>query len=91
MVSLGIVSAVAMALTSCGGDSNDEPDLRCVDTQTYKTVTDSLCDSEPGEGYAATDRYQWYEDDGHSGSRHRYTGPRISKGGFGGHGSGSGS
>ncbi|WP_377270929.1 hypothetical protein [Peterkaempfera sp. SMS 1(5)a] len=83
-VSLGIVSAVALALTSCGSD--DSPDLRCVDTQTFKNVSDQLCDSQPGQGYATTDRYQWYEDDNssHSGAStyhtygHRYTGPRYS-------------
>lgn len=105
-VSLGIVSAVALALTSCSSD--DSPDLRCVDTQTFKNVSDKLCDSQPGQGYASTDRYQWYEDDHHhSGTTssgyhsygHRYTGPRVSsgshsgvhKGGFGGHGHSSGS
>ncbi|MGA5701404.1 hypothetical protein [Peterkaempfera bronchialis] len=85
-VSLGIVSAVALALTSCS--SNDKPDLRCVDSQNFKTVSASLCDSQPGNGYATTDRYQWYENDktrhsttagtGYYG--HRYTGPRLSKG-----------
>lgn len=81
-VSLGIVSAVALALTSCGSD--DSPDLRCVDTQTFKNVADKLCDSQPGQGYAQTDRYQWYQDD-HRGSSttyhsygHRYTGPHLS-------------
>ncbi|MCD0481882.1 hypothetical protein LO771_05495 [Streptacidiphilus sp. ASG 303] len=102
---LGVVSAVALALTSCGSD--DSPDLRCVDTKTFKNVADRLCNGQPGNGYASTDRYQWYEDDGHRHGTaaggyygHRYTGPRVSKGshkssgfhwgGFGGHGHSSG-
>jgi len=100
-VPLGVVSAVALALTSCS--SNDKPDLRCVDAKTYKQVSNSLCDAQPGGGYAATDLYQWYEypknKKGHGSGTgglgyygHRYTGPKLSKGsgadrgGFGGHG-----
>ncbi|MFJ6214458.1 hypothetical protein ACIQGZ_14155 [Streptomyces sp. NPDC092296] len=96
--SLGIVSAVALALTSCG-NGKSAPDLRCTDTQTFKTVSNSLCDSAPGGGYASTDRYQWYErDKGRTSSTggtgvygHRYTGPRLSKGSGSGSGSKGGS
>jgi hypothetical protein len=103
-VSIGIVSAVALALTSCS--SQDEPDLRCVDTQTFKTVSDTYCAAEVGEGYATTDRYQWYQDDGSTSGTsagngtdhyhgHRYSGhdrshSSVHKGGFGGHGKSSG-
>ncbi|MFC5909908.1 hypothetical protein [Streptacidiphilus monticola] len=98
-VALGLVGALAMALTAC----DSEPDQRCVDTQTYKTVADKLCRSQPGGGYADTDRYQWYAKGGsstsHVGGYHRSTGgsdsskshsggDSVSRGGFGGHGSG---
>ncbi len=67
-VALGMVSSLALALTSCGSSA----DKRCVDTTTYKTVADSLCKSAPGDGYADTDRYQWYEQGGSSTYVHGY-------------------
>lgn len=42
-VALGLVSTLALALTSCGS----EPDRRCVDsTSNYQSVADKLCNSE---------------------------------------------
>ena len=110
-VALGMVSTLALALTSCDADA----DQRCVDTTTYRTVADSLCTSTAGGGYADTDRYQWYQQGGDSTAVHGYHryyggsgsshggsgsggsddgsggshGKGVSRGGLGGHGSGS--
>lgn len=114
-VALGMVSTLALVLTSC----SSEADKRCVDSTTYKTVADSLCRSAPGGGYADTDRYQWYQKGSSGGTGyvsgyHRYYGSGggshvgsssggsssvggssdggshgVSRGGLGGHGSGS--
>ncbi len=71
-IALGLVSTLALALTSCGSD----PDRRCVDSTTYRTVADQLCSSEPDGGYADGDRYQWYQQGGSSyvHGYHRYYG-----------------
>ena len=72
-VALGLVGSLAMALTSCGG----EPDQRCVDSTTYKTVANQLCTSSKGGGYADGSRYQWYQQGGNStyvSGYHRYYG-----------------
>lgn len=72
-VALGMVSTLALVLTSCGS----EADQRCVDTTNYKTAADSLCKSAPGGGYADSDRYQWYRkggSGGYVGGYHRYYG-----------------
>ena len=78
-VALGMVSSLALALTSC----DSETDKRCVDTTNYKTVADKYCKSAPGGGYADTDRYQWYEKGGTStglSGYHRYYGSSSSGG-----------
>ncbi|MFC1404789.1 MULTISPECIES: hypothetical protein [Streptacidiphilus] len=78
-VALGMVSSLALALTSC----DSEADKRCVDTTNYRTVADKLCKSAPGGGYADTDRYQWYQKGGTStglAGYHRYYGSSSGSG-----------
>ncbi|WP_052070128.1 hypothetical protein [Streptacidiphilus albus] len=72
-VALGLVSTLALALTSCGS----EPDRRCVDTTNYRNVADKLCNSEPDGGVGDSDRYEWYQQGGNSSyvnGYHRYYG-----------------
>ena len=72
-VALGLVSTLALALTSCGS----EPDRRCVDTTSYRNVADKLCNSEADGGIGDSDRYQWYQQGGSStyvNGYHRYYG-----------------
>ena len=73
-VALGLVSGLAVALTSCDSSS---PDTRCLDTSNYKAVAAKLCNNEPDGGYSDADRYQWYQQGGNSSyvsGYHRYYG-----------------
>lgn len=80
-VVLGGMGMLAMTLTSCGSD----PDKRCVDPQTHKTLPKYECDDDHGHG---TYYYGGSVRNGrvYGGSSNRSA---VEKGGFGSSHSGS--
>ncbi|MEU4098264.1 hypothetical protein [Streptomyces sp. NPDC026673] len=82
-VILGGMGVLAAALTACGSD----PDKRCVDPDTYRTLPVKECDDDNGRGsyyYGGSVR----NGKAKGGSFDKSS---VKTGGFGGHGSGHGS
>ncbi|MET9877451.1 hypothetical protein ABZZ36_22870 [Actinacidiphila glaucinigra] len=82
-VILGGMGVLAAALAACGS----EPDKRCVDPDTYRTLPPEKCDDGSGQG-------RYYYGGGVSHGRAKggsFDKSSVKTGGFGGRGSGHGS